>query len=151
MFPYKSHCGQLSYVRFRTTIFFHKCDIGLHKKKQWIEINLNLPWFIVDQTQLGVMLSKLLGAEKQKFHNSTRYCESIIKFAGIKQIAVQPHMYDQHLSQFWKYLVKYFRTGRPIQTDNSNGMGGGRTTECFKINPSLLGNQNFRHFVFRKY
>ena len=95
---------------------------------------MNLSWFIVDQTQLGVMLSKLLGAEKQKFHNSTRYCESIIKFAEIKQIAVQPHWYDQHLSQFWKHLLKYFRTGRPIQTDNSNGMGGDRTTLTLGLN-----------------
>ena len=74
------------------------------------------------------MLSKLLCAKRRKSHNSTKYCESIIKSAGIKQMAIQHHRYDQHLSQFWKHLVTYFRTGRPIQTNNSNCMGGGRTT-----------------------
>ena len=74
------------------------------------------------------MLSKLLCAKRRKSHNSTKYCESIIKSVEIKQMAVQHHSYDQHLSQFWNHLVKYFRTGRPIQTDNSNGIGGGRTT-----------------------
>ena len=74
------------------------------------------------------MLSKLLCAKRRKSHNSTKYCESIIKSAGIKQMAIQHHRYDQHLSQFWKHLVKYFRTGRPIQTNNSNCIGAGRTT-----------------------
>ena len=74
------------------------------------------------------MLSKLLCAKRRKSHNSTKYCESIIKSVEIKQMAVQHYSYDQHLSQFWNHLVKYFRTGRPIQTDNSNGIGGGRTT-----------------------
>ena len=79
------------------------------------------------------MLSKLLCAKRRKSHNSTKYCESIIKSAGIKQMAIQHHRYDQHLSQFWKHLVTYFRTGRPIQTNNSNCMGGGRTTR--KVRP----------------
>ena len=74
------------------------------------------------------MLSELLCAKRRKSHNLTKYCESIIKSVEIKQMAVQHYSYDQHLSQFWNHLVKYFRTGRPIQTDNSNGIGGGRTT-----------------------
>ena len=83
------------------------------------------------------MLSKLLCAKRRKSHNSTKYCESIIKSAGIKQMAIQHHRYDQHLSQFWKHLVTYFRTGRPIQTNNSNCIGGGRTTQK-KIVPVVL-------------
>ena len=79
------------------------------------------------------MLSKLLCAKRRKSHNSTKYCESIIKSAGIKQMAIQHHRYDQHLSQFWKHLVTYFRTGRPIQTNNSNCMGGGRTTRLLIV------------------
>ena len=74
------------------------------------------------------MLSKLLCAKRRKSHNSTKYCEGIIKSVEIKQMAIQHYSYDQHLSQFWNHLVKYFITGRPIQTDNSNGIGGGRTT-----------------------
>ena len=85
------------------------------------------------------MLSKLLCAKRRKSHNSTKYCESIIKSVEIKQMAVQHHSYDQHLSQFWNHLVKYFRTGRPIQTDNSNGIGGGRTT----LHWSLFFHTNF--------
>ena len=81
------------------------------------------------------MLSKLLCAKRRKSHNSTKYCESIIKSAGIKQMAIQHHRYDQHLSQFWKHLVTYFRTGRPIQTNNSNCIGGGRTTPTSTMTP----------------